>query len=105
MIQKVKAGGSEGIPGFFFFVIFSGCIMKNIVFATLIGGKEMNKTKLQISVELLDGETITIESDEWDDFEIKHNLLIIRKENCVIAAFNMRKAVSYFLVEEQDNID
>lgn len=65
----------------------------------------MNKMKLQIRVELLDGDNITFDSDEWDEFEIKHNLLIITKENCVIAAFNMKRAVSYFLVEEQDNID
>lgn len=57
--------------------------------------------KEQIRVELMCGETVIFEDGEWDDYEYCWNMLVIKKCNAWVAAFNMR-TVRYFIVEEQD---
>lgn len=57
--------------------------------------------KEQIRVELMCGETVIFEYDEWDDYEYCFGMLVVKKCNAWVAAFNMRN-VRYFIVEEQD---
>lgn len=55
----------------------------------------------QIRVELMCGEAVIFENDEWDDYEYCFGMLVIKKCNTWISAFNMR-TVRYFKVEEQN---
>lgn len=58
--------------------------------------------KEQIRVELVSGETVIFEDDEWDEYEYCFGMFVVKKGNAWVSAFNMR-TVRYFIVEEQDD--
>ena len=48
--------------------------------------------------EMTNGETVTFENDEWDEYDYCFGMLVVKRGNSWIAAFNMRE-VRYFIVD------
>ena len=48
--------------------------------------------------EMTNGETVTFEREEYDEYEYCFGMLVVKRGNAWIAAFNMRE-VRYFIVD------
>ena len=55
-----------------------------------------------LRIELKNGETVTFERDEFDEYEYCFGMFVVKRGNAWVAAFNMRE-VRYFITEEKDD--
>ena len=51
----------------------------------------------RIKISFIDAGTITIDEDDWDDYELYHGFIIIKKGDAWIAMYNANEVFSVVL--------